>query len=93
MRESAPNLLDSCEKIVDAVRTVRKTVNESYDDIIAAMEAIQGQHVLYEEIFKGSKDAIFVLHADTGIVLRTNAAACELLGYERQDLVGRDAGR
>ena len=87
MRESAPNLLDSCEKIVAAVRSVRRTVNESYDDIIAAMEAIQGQHVLYEEIFKGSKDAIFVLHADTGLVLRTNAAACELLGYDRRDLL------
>ncbi len=91
MRETAPNLLDSCEKIVAAVRTVRETVNESYDDIIAAMEAIQGQHVLYEEIFKGSKDAIFVLHADTGLVLRTNAAACELLGYERRDMLGREA--
>ncbi|MBE0566477.1 MAG: response regulator [Krumholzibacteria bacterium] len=90
MRESAPNLLDSCEKIVAAVRHVRETVNESYDDIIASMEAIQGQHVLYEEIFKGSKDAILVLHADSGVVLRSNAAACELLGYERLDLPGRD---
>ena len=69
MRETAPNLLDSCEKIVAAVREVRRNVNESYDDIIASMEAIQGQNVLYEEIFKGSKDAILVLHADTGIVL------------------------
>ncbi len=90
MRESAPNLLDSCEKIVDAVRHVRETVNESYEDIISAMEAMQGQHVLYEEIFKGSKDAILVLHADTGTVLRANSATCELLGYERQDLLGRD---
>ena len=72
------------------MRHVRATVNESYDDIIAAMEAMQGQHVLYEEIFKGSKDAILVLHADTGTVLRANAATCELLGYERRDLLGRD---
>ena len=90
MRESAPNLLDSCEQIVDAVRHVRATVNESYDDIIAAMEAMQGQNVLYEEIFKGSKDAILVLHADTGVVLRVNEATCELLGYERRDLLGSD---
>ncbi|MFN2371459.1 MAG: ATP-binding protein [Candidatus Krumholzibacteriia bacterium] len=90
MRETAPNLLDSCEQIVAAVRHVRETVNESYDDIIASMEAIQGQHVLYEQIFKGSQDAILVLHADTGVVLRGNAAACELLGYERRDLLGRD---
>ena len=90
MRETAPNLLDSCEKIVDAVRSVRKTVNASYDDIIAAMEAVHAQHFLYEEIFKGSKDAILVLHASTGIVLRANGAACELLGYARDDVTGRD---
>ncbi len=90
MRENAPNLIDSCEKIVAAVRSVRKTVNENYDDIVATLEAIQGQNVLYEEIFKGSQDPIFVLHADTGMVLRVNAAACAMLGHGRQDLPGYD---
>jgi PAS domain S-box-containing protein len=44
----------------------------------------------YEKIFKHSNDAIMIVDVDTDSFVDVNPAACEILGYSRQELLSLD---
>lgn len=46
---------------------------------------------LYQEVFTGAKDAIFVVEGRRGAIVEANAASAELLGYQPEDLLGKYA--
>jgi PAS domain S-box-containing protein len=52
-------------------------------------EALSESEERYRRMFEEALDAIFIADADTGIVLDCNHAACELVGRERSELIGR----
>jgi PAS domain S-box-containing protein len=43
----------------------------------------------YTSLFKSADDAIFFANVKTGILVDANMKACELLGYEKSELIGR----
>ena len=51
-----------------------------------------GDGSLYERIFDAAPDPIMVHDPETGAVVHANAAACELLGYDDDELVGSHVG-
>lgn len=42
----------------------------------------------YSALFSGASDAIFIANAKTGIIEDANLKACELIGYEKHEIIG-----
>lgn len=42
----------------------------------------------YSALFTGASDAIFIANSKTGIIEDANLKACELLGYQKNELIG-----
>jgi len=53
-----------------------------------AAAALQESERQYRHLFEHSKDAVIV-RTDEGVILRVNRAACEMLGYPSDAIVGR----
>ncbi|MBN1344693.1 MAG: PAS domain S-box protein [Phycisphaerae bacterium] len=51
-----------------------------------AEEAMRASEANYRAIFDSANDAIFVHDAETGAILDVNLMACEVCGYEKDDL-------
>jgi two-component system NtrC family sensor kinase len=54
-----------------------------------AEEALRESEEKYRKMFEEALDAIFIGDADTGKLLDCNRAACELVGRERSELIGK----
>ena len=54
-----------------------------------AEEALRKSEEKYRKQFDEVMDAIFVADAETGILIDCNRAACELVGWEKAELVGK----
>lgn len=44
---------------------------------------------LLSSLLKGSTDALFIAESNTGILVYANEVACQLIGYKRDDIIGR----
>jgi PAS domain S-box-containing protein len=63
-----------------------------YQDITEhkqAEEALRKSEEKYRRMFEGALDAIFIADAETGVMIDCNRAACELVGAERSELIGK----
>jgi two-component system NtrC family sensor kinase len=54
-----------------------------------AEEAVRKSEEKHRKIFEEALDAIFIADAQTGLLIDCNRAACELVGAERSDLIGK----
>ena len=54
-----------------------------------AEEALQRSQQVLRSTFASVRDAFFVLDAGTGLITECNRAACEMFGYEADELLGR----
>jgi len=54
-----------------------------------AGEALRKSEEKYRKQFEEAMDAIFIADAKTGIIIDCNRAACELVGREKSELVGK----
>jgi PAS domain S-box-containing protein len=54
-----------------------------------AEKAIRESQQLLEQTFSSLKDAIFVIDLPKRKILNCNSAACEIFGYDRNEMVGR----
>ncbi len=52
-------------------------------------QALRESEERYRKLFEEALDAIFVADADTGILIDCNRAACELVGREKSELIGK----
>lgn len=52
-------------------------------------EAIRSSELKYRRLFEAAKDGILILEADTGRISDVNPFLLELLGFSRQELVGK----
>jgi PAS domain S-box-containing protein len=52
--------------------------------------AVQTSEVRYRRLFETAKDGILILDADTGKILEANPFMTELLGYTRDEFVGKE---
>ncbi|NWG04377.1 MAG: PAS domain S-box protein [Syntrophaceae bacterium] len=52
-------------------------------------EALKKSEERFRKQFEEALDAIFIANAETGILVDCNRAACELVGWEKSELIGR----
>ena len=45
---------------------------------------------LLRSLLKGSADALFIAESSTGMIVYANDVACQLVGYSREELIGKN---
>ena len=55
-----------------------------------AQEALQASEVRYRRLFESAKDGILILDATSGQIVDVNPFLVEMLGYPKEDLMGRE---
>jgi PAS domain S-box-containing protein len=53
-------------------------------------EALRASELVYRRLFETAKDGIFLLDSETGQITDANPYLVDLLGYSRQELVGKE---
>ena len=56
---------------------------------VRADEALIASEVRYRRLFESAKDGILILNGETGAVVDVNPFLIGLLGYQREDLIGK----
>ncbi|MCX5976932.1 MAG: PAS domain S-box protein, partial [Coprothermobacterota bacterium] len=52
-------------------------------------EALRESEERYRQLFESASDALFLIAADTGLIVEANAVASELYGYNRDELLAK----
>jgi PAS domain S-box-containing protein len=55
-----------------------------------AQEALRASEIRYRRLFESAKDGILILEADSGQIVDVNPYLIEMLGYPKEDLVGKE---
>lgn len=55
-----------------------------------AQEALQASELRYRRLFESAKDGILILDADTGQIVDVNPFLIEMLGYTKEELMGKE---
>ena len=55
-----------------------------------AQEELQNSETRYRRLFEAARDGILLLNADTGKITDVNPFMMELLGYSRDEFLGKD---
>lgn len=69
------------EELVARMRSVLQLKN--------ALDQSRAAAVQFSTIFEKSMDVILIIHAETGVVLKTNTAMTRLLGYALEETIGK----
>jgi len=79
------------ERLSRLVPAVRRTVQEVRERVerARAEEALRFSEMRYRRLFESAKDGIAVLNAKTGRIIDANPFLMDLLGYSREELLGR----
>jgi PAS domain S-box-containing protein len=76
----------SPQHLIDALRGAQADLAAGYEAMVEAHEEAQGGKALFEELFSGSKEAIFLLDKQSAAIVEANPRACEMLGYSHEEL-------
>lgn len=68
--------------------SLRHQVEERTKELLQLNQLLLKREKHYRMLFEGSRDAIFIVDADTGIIVEVNQQAASLLGVERDKIVG-----
>jgi len=85
------SLLEERETILQRIEAMQPLL----DQVAVALEQawmyerLQRSEERYRRLFEESNDAIFI-HDPAGRLVDVNSRACEVLGYEKDELIGRD---
>ncbi|HBB96465.1 MAG TPA: hypothetical protein DC054_13845 [Blastocatellia bacterium] len=55
-----------------------------------AQEALQASELRYRRLFESAKDGIIILDAGTGQIVDVNPYLIEMLGYDKEELIGKE---
>jgi two-component system NtrC family sensor kinase len=82
--------------VMETVRSIqyhgRRATLGNYMDVSdrrQAEQALRKSEERYRKVFEEALDAIFIADAETGVLIDCNHAACELVGAERSELIGK----
>jgi PAS domain S-box-containing protein len=89
MTEVARTKVESIENLIQQFEQAQQEAVVQYDGLIKAARQLQQQSNLYEKVIENSRDAVFVVENDSGVIRHVNDAACQLLGYTSEELLGR----
>ena len=56
---------------------------------MASVQKIRTSELRYRRLFEAAQDGIFILDAETGIIMDANPFLTKMLGYAREELVGK----
>jgi PAS domain S-box-containing protein len=87
MRDNAQSPVESLEKLMSSLDSAHRSLTDDYDILMRQLKNVQGTDTLYEGVFSGSQDAIFIAEGRSGRFKQVNQAACELLGLSREQLL------
>ena len=55
-----------------------------------SLEALRASELRYRRLFESAKDGILILDADSGQIVDVNPFLIEMLGYSKEDLMGKE---
>ncbi len=74
------------QQLFDVLREAQAKLADGYETMVQAHEEALKEKALFEEIYSGSKVAIFLIDRDSGAIAGANPWACELTGYSEKEL-------
>ena len=86
MADKEKNQDRSPQELIDDLRGAQTNLAAGYEEMVQAHDEAQKEKALFEEIFSGSKEAIFLVEKDTGAIAGANTTACEMVGYSLAEL-------
>lgn len=66
---------------------MHETESEYLEESASSAEALRRSEIRYRNLFENASDGIFIYDLKNGRLLEVNKAACELLGYCREELM------
>ena len=87
MRDNALSPVDTMEKLMSSLDKARQGISDDYETLMNHLQKVQGVDSLYEGVFRGSQDAIFIADVRNGCFQRVNKAACDLLGFSEEKML------
>ncbi len=81
-RNQDPSHLD----LIETLRGAQADLAAGYETMVQAHDEVQKEKTLFEEIFSGSREAIFLIDSETAAIVRVNSRACKMLGYSHEEL-------
>ena len=80
---------ETCDRLLETLNTAHYELTNHYDEIVKQLLEYRRQRALFEGIFLGSRDAIFIVDSESGVIDSVNAAAGWLLNMDEQQIVGQ----
>ncbi|MCK9996093.1 MAG: response regulator [Candidatus Krumholzibacteria bacterium] len=80
------NQAQSPQQLIDALRGAQADLAAGYEAMVEAHAEVQGDKSLFEEIFSGSREAIFLVDQETTAIVGANPRACEMLDYSLEEM-------
>jgi PAS domain S-box-containing protein len=86
MAAKKKNQARSPQQLIDALRCAQADLAAGYEARVDAHEEAAREKALFEEIYTGSREAIFLVDKETGAIAGANTRACEMLGYSLEEM-------
>ena len=85
------DFLVTCTPLRDQDGRLLGSVHVAHDitDRKRAEETLRDSEVRYRRLFESAKDGIFILDAETGIIVDANPFLIEMLGFSYEQLIGK----
>ena len=81
MADKDKNQDQSPQQLIDALRGAQADLAAGYEDMVQVNEETRKERSLYEEIYSGSREAIFMVDQETGAITGANPRTCANLIY------------
>ncbi len=91
MRDYAQSPMKSLEELISSLDSTRQRLSDEYETLQNQLEKGQGNDSLFEGLFHGCPDAVFIADVRSGKIKRINPAAVVLLGFDEEQLSAKKA--
>lgn len=88
MRDGAPPRIDSIDSLIEQCELAQEEAVDRFDGLIKAARNLQDQRNLFEEVIENSRDGIFVIDGQSGLITHANQGAGDLLGVDPEKIKG-----
>jgi len=79
-------------ELTEAAESLNAQLQAEISERKRAEDALRASELSYRRLFEAAKDGILILDADTGRITDVNPFLVELLGYSRDEMVGKTVG-
>jgi PAS domain S-box-containing protein len=90
--EQAETRTDQANKRTDEANTRTEQTDRRTEKAATLSDALRASELSYRRLFEAARDGILILDADRGCVTDVNPFLGELLGFSREEMVGKTVG-